>query len=319
MYQFLYQKAVEYLEQTGFEGKKRELEGKAKEDARYVLSLSTITQMGITVNGRSLEKMLQRLDKSTLIEAKMLRQEIEQQVKPIAPSLIKYTKADTFGAAVTDIPKIYDKQTIRAKLIDISIDPERKILIAHLMDESGYSFSQAKSIVTQMDEQQISESYRKIFKGLKGYHSLPRSFEMCDLSFDLSMSSSCFAQLKRHRMASIFKTNYHPGMAYSIPPLLQKLNVEKEITEVMEISANLYEKFETLKFGLGAYCMTNAHHLNVLMKCNLRELYHFVRLRSDNHSQWEIKQISDEIMEIVKGYLPNATTAMSGKDGYNQF
>ncbi|HCX73461.1 MAG TPA: thymidylate synthase (FAD), partial [Candidatus Cloacimonas sp.] len=95
-YKKLYKKACNYLEDVGFEGSKRELKGKAKEDARYVLALATQTQLGITINARSLEKLLCRLDSLPWLEAAELKQKIEREIKGIAPSLIKYTEATEY-------------------------------------------------------------------------------------------------------------------------------------------------------------------------------------------------------------------------------
>jgi thymidylate synthase ThyX len=46
------------------------LEGWAKEDARYVISLATETQLGMTLNARNLELMLRRLAAHPLEEAR---------------------------------------------------------------------------------------------------------------------------------------------------------------------------------------------------------------------------------------------------------
>ncbi|MBP7562597.1 MAG: FAD-dependent thymidylate synthase [Candidatus Cloacimonetes bacterium] len=317
LYEFLFEEAKLYLQQQHIFDNKRDLEGKAKEDARYVLSLATQTQMGITINGRSLERLLRRLDSSDLIEAKTLKQTIEEQVKPIAPSLIKYTDADHYGKNISLNDIEPQKQQIHARMIEMTDNAERKILIAHFMDQMNYSYNQAESIVKKMSSDDIKNAFLCIYDGIKSYHTLPRSFEMCDITLELSMSSSCFGQLKRHRMASIFRSAYHPAYDYSVPPLLQKLNVEDRISILMKESETLYYQFEKVKQGLGAYCLTNAHHVNVLMKCNLRELYHFIRLRSDQHAQWEIKQLSDEILALVKPLLPNAALYLAGKDSFH--
>ena len=47
------------------------LEGWAKEDARYIIALTTETQLGMTVNARNLELMLRRLAAHSLEEARI--------------------------------------------------------------------------------------------------------------------------------------------------------------------------------------------------------------------------------------------------------
>ena len=79
----------------------------------------------------------------------------------------------------------------------------------------------------------------------------------------------------------------------------------------------LYEKLQKTKPGLGNYILTNAHRVNVVFKANLRELYHFSRLRSDKHAQWEIQELSQKIEMLVKDKAPLAASRMMGKDKFN--
>jgi thymidylate synthase ThyX len=51
---------------------------------------------------------------------------------------------------------------------------------------------------------------------------------------------------------------------------------------------------------------------------NLRELYHFVRLRSDVHAQTEIRRISDSLICVMKDRYPVVTALLCGKDGYDR-
>jgi flavin-dependent thymidylate synthase len=316
LYNNLFEKAKELLNPEEFSSK-RDLEGKAKEDARYVLSLATQTQMGITINGRSLERLLRRLDACPLLEAKKLKTELENQVRPIAPSLIKYTKADKYGEMACHIEKSFEASNISAHLIEYDDNSETKILTAYLMDEQGVSYKQASAYVSKMTEDEVENCFDHLFKGLKSYHNMPRAFEMADVTLEMSMSSSCFGQLKRHRMASIFRSSYHPDLSFIIPPLIQKTGMNEAIQSIMQSSETLYNEFEKLKPGLGIYCLTNAHVINVLMKCNLRELYHFVRLRSDSHAQWEIKEISDQVVPLIKNKFPNAAKYLCGKHDFS--
>lgn len=72
------------------------LEGWAKEDARYAISMATETQLGMTVNARNLELMLRRLAALPLAEAQEYSAKLYAATKEIAPSLIRYTKATDY-------------------------------------------------------------------------------------------------------------------------------------------------------------------------------------------------------------------------------
>jgi flavin-dependent thymidylate synthase len=68
----------------------------AKEDARYIVSLATEGQLGMTINARSLEFLLRRFASKTLAEIKELNRRIYALAKEVAPSIILFTEANDF-------------------------------------------------------------------------------------------------------------------------------------------------------------------------------------------------------------------------------
>jgi thymidylate synthase ThyX len=51
---------------------------------------------------------------------------------------------------------------------------------------------------------------------------------------------------------------------------------------------------------------------------NLREIYHFVRLRNDENAQWEIREISQLLAKQVKKVAPQAAAFLCGKSEMNR-
>lgn len=84
----------------------------------------------------------------------------------------------------------------------------------------------------------------------------------------------------------------------------------------MQQVEKLYYKLNVLKPGLGEYILSNGHKLRVIFKANLREFYHFTRLRSDGHAQWEIRELSLKIEDILKKKIPLAAQMLKGKDAF---
>ncbi|RPI73417.1 MAG: thymidylate synthase, partial [Geobacteraceae bacterium] len=71
------------------------------------------------------------------------------------------------------------------------------------------------------------------------------------------------------------------------------------------------------KYGSAAdYLMTNAHRRPILMKMNLRELYHFVRLRDDQHAQWDIRALARGLMVEIHPRLPLSAMLLCGKSNF---
>lgn len=320
LYDKLYQKARKSLSLNDFDGSKKLLQGRAKEDARYVLPLATETQMGMTINARSLENLLRRLDRCELNEAKELRENLQKQVKIVAPSLIRYTKTDMFSSKILSLPKIESNKKYQDfSLLNITDNPEEKILAGFYLSQKGISSKVAMQHIRNFSDEELARIYEDVFSNIKPYHPLPKEFETVECEFEMIMSSSCFAQLKRHRMSTIIRSDYSPEFGYVVPPLLENLEMNAEIEKVMQKVNKTYHKLESFQKGLGNYILTNSHKLKVYFKANLREIFHFVRLRSDAHAQWEIRILSDKMIKELQPFLPNISKYLLGKDKLTAF
>jgi len=296
----------------------KDLENKAKEDARYVLSLATQTQMGLTINARNLTKMLRRLSTLKLKEADKLKFYLESQVKKVAPSLVKYTDAEDFEKNyLNHLPHVNAMPASdKFNLLRYPKDAENTILSILLFEKYGYDVSSLEYWVRTLTKKEKTDIFEKIFKDMKFYHSLPRAFETVDFTFQMNISASCFAQLKRHRMATVIKSYSYPNLDYIIPESYKLIDIKNELDDIMQKTAELYNDMEKHKKLLGNYILTNAHSVNVIFKANLRELYHFSRLRADSHAQWEIMDVANRISEKIKQILPNAGKYLMGKDEF---
>ena len=142
---------------------------------------------------------------------------------------------------------------------------------------------------------------------------MDRAFENIDFTFELTLSATNFAQLKRHRISTQIVQDYDPALGVTIPESIRNIHEEKRFMEVIEKSEKFYLELEKEAPVVKNYALTNAHRRRVLFKLNLRELYHFISLRSDAHAQWDIRKTADEMQRLVKEIAPYSTALMFGK------
>ncbi len=316
LYFQLYESQRAKLIAEGFPGKKRELEGAAKEDARYVLSLATKSQMGMTINCRSLQRLLRRLSRVDLLEAKELKDKLEQAAKSYAPSLIRYTEAGEFETGLsTRLPEIETKVPQEAiRLIAADDHPDERVLAALIFEQSGGDFQAIFEELLTWEPERKRVLFDRLFEGLQSFDTMPRGFEIAEFTMQVRASSSCYAQWKRHRTSTILlagRTDY-----FVIPPVYTDEDILSRFTEVMKASRSMAEKLGAVNPLLRDYAMTNAHETVFVFKANLRELYHFSRLRSDDHAQWEIRQLSKRIDAMIHEMAPLSASKMMGKSEF---
>ena len=72
-----------------------------------------------------------------------------------------------------------------------------------------------RSNAKNFSEEDKMRLVRAVNKDLQLYDSVVREYEYSELTYDLVVSSACFGQLKRHRMASIVTQEYNPDLAFA--------------------------------------------------------------------------------------------------------
>jgi len=142
-------------------------------------------------------------------------------------------------------------------------------------------------------------------------------WKMLILQFELILSSSCFAQLKRHRMSTIIAQDYNPQLGVTVPPSIKAIGQQKDFMEIMHQTQKAYEQIKEKAPLAAAYVLTNAHRKRVLMKFNAREMYHLARLRADQHAQWDIRDLTIKMLNQAKKVMPLTLMMACGKDNFS--
>lgn len=330
LYEESYKALSELYQKERPQLKVRDREGLAKEDARYILPLATKTQMGMTINARSLENLLRRLANSPLAEAHELKELIFNAVKPITPSLIRHVEPDGYLGQINlssigfsdflqqELPWLAEIDLEnKARLVSCPKNADDKVLSALIYSQGELSWQDNLDTVSRLPKMAKEQLWQQVFKGMQAWHKVPRAFEAVDFEFELSMSESCWAQFKRHRQCTILKKAGYPGLSI-IPPAIEKIGHLKIWQEAMQSSTRLADAMpESLKH-LRDYLKLNSTPCKIYAKMNLREIYHFVRLRSDEHAQWEIRNLSHVICNQVQKQAPNASRLLCGKSDFKQ-
>lgn len=309
------------------------LEGWAKEDARYIISHATETQLGMTINARNLELMLRRLAAHPLSEAQEYSRKLCEATKNIAPSLIRYTdttdydrltrqalkeKAKTLCEEKDHIGKSKTSRRVHKNvaLVYVTPDADDRIIASLIHSSSNLPFSRCFRIVSSMKRREKEDIMKAALRHVKAHDPVLREFEHVDLHFELVISASCFAQMKRHRMATIISQEYDPSFGVTIPPAIGEIGMEKAFMEVVKRTEKTFEELKKHTPQAAGYVLTNAHRKRISMKINARELYHIARLRADRHAQWDIRDTAERMLSLGKREMPLTLILATGKDSF---
>ncbi len=133
------------------------------------------------------------------------------------------------------------------------------------------------------------------------------------------ISRACTHQLVRHRVASYSQQSQRYVKAdqfdYIVPPSIKKdpdltREFEKCMAEAQSNYTKVLKRLEELGYKGESgqqdarYLLPNAAETKIIITMNARELLHFFRVRCCNRAQWEIREMSERMLAIVKGTAP---------------
>ena len=124
------------------------------------------------------------------------------------------------------------------------------------------------------------------------------------------ISRACLAQLTRHRHCSFtVRSQRYCNESEQFAIIPEEINIgdarEHIYQQAIEISTDYYKQL--LNLGVNRedarFVLPQAMETDLYMSCNLRELLHIYKLRSDKSAQWEIRKLTEELRKSVNPEL----------------
>ena len=281
--------------------------GIPKEDARFLLPYSLYSNFYCTLNARELINMLYAMiygRGSQYKELKTLGESLLEQASRMTPGI--FTDFETRRPAVCDIPSYDykpDRELIKAEapveLLSFTPDASKAVARAALIEGCNLPTAQIENIIS--DEKECSSIIEKVINSKR-----QRPLEAACFTFRINnVSLSCLTHFARHRMHSIGI----PSLALTdrrrhiLPDTIaENAELKERYCKAFEKTAALYEELkacgvseETL-----AYVQLSGNTLDIVTTINARELLLFMKLRSCNRAQWEIRDFAVEMLKKLR-------------------
>lgn len=275
-----------------------------KEDARFLLPYSFNSNFYCTINARELVSLIGAIKKGrgkNIPELQGLANQIIEQIKSIFPCIL-----DDLNC-ISDMPDnndsnnqvnknnspvlISENEAGIVKMINSPHNPEQIL-------ETAYSINNPYSLKPHIDYEELINAIR------------PRDLEQLTYSFVISnISLSGITHMVRHRMQSI------------IIPSIQSIDYNKYIIpntvcencDAKEIYLNVINNANEIIKAIGDnaelnkylyYFALSGNVMDIMTTMNARELLLFTRLRACNRAQWEVREISIQMLKQLRAHFP---------------
>lgn len=309
------------------------VEGLGKEDARYALAMATQAQLGLTTSARNLEDLITRLRSSELEETRAIGELLYNEVDGIAPSVIKYTKPTDFYSktreelrdVVSEIIKKYgagERRRPFSKSDDVTLythlSRDDSIIAGLLFSSSGLDYGLSLGLVHSLSEEDKVRILNTADKYQEHHDPKLREYELGDRVADIELSSSAFAQIKRHRMNTLISQAYNSELGITIPNSISRSGLGNQLFNIAQLSTELYNEMlqEGLPVSVAEYILTNAHRRRVLFDANNRQVHAFGSERENLPAQWDIRNIANQYHDLIQLESPLTTRSLGGKHAF---
>ncbi len=289
----------------------------AFEDARYVLPLSVLTNLGMTGNGRALRDTLVRLLSSPYLECHQLAKQIETEASKVIPTLLKYVRPSEYllitNRMLTErfkqlTPKeAHPSEGPRAQFVALPDYKEtlQQLATALLLRQLPISFTEAEQLVRSYTLPELEQIATDALSELRFFDNPIDELAHLTYQMVITVSEANWHQLLRHNRKTHF-TYTRPTIrfGYTIPPRIREAGLTESFERIIEESEEVYRKIAAFQPNLAAYCVTNAHHRQIFATASLWELYHLINLRTSSEAQWDIRQTFTQLHQSLEEHHP---------------
>ena len=288
----------------------------ATDACRFVLPASTLTNVGVTMNTRSLEHAVRKLLSSDLQEERELGGELKEQARTITPTLVRYADRNEYIVRSRDAlraqsasllpapPPAAGARSVEARLVDWPPDAEDRIVAALLYRNAHEPYEAVRRRAEALSAGGRAAVIAAALDSLGPHDATVRELEQVEYTFEYLMDYGAYREFKRHRMQSYLPQPLTVAEGYVEPELFAESGLSGAYREAMDVSAEAHGCVAELSPRLAEYAVTHAHLRRVVTRMNLRECYHYFKLRTQPQAHFTIREAAQQAMDAVNSVHP---------------
>jgi len=286
---------------------------KACDILRYLLPAATTTNIGLTINARALQHLITKMLSHPLEEVRACAAALKAEATHLIPTLIKYadrnaymaeTRAAMEGEAARTLAGETPAPSRPVTLVRYDERAEDILVAAMLYEMSALPFTQVLGRVEKLPGEEKARILDEFLKR-RGRHDEPlRALEHASYTFDILVDFGAFRDIQRHRMATQTPQELGPAHGYSTPPEIEAFGHRETFEAWMARAEEAYRAIAADLPREAAYVLPLAFRKRVLFTWNLREIHHFVQLRSAPQGHVSYRSIAQEVYRELERAQP---------------
>jgi thymidylate synthase ThyX len=279
---------------------------------RFLLPAASLANVGITINARALEYAICKLLSSPLEEVRAIGERLREVGQLETPTLIKYAACNEYLRAVE--AKMMQQARLIAELVDdlqdfsmLAWDPDgQERILAAVLFRFGHQadYQHCYDHVVSLSAEQKARLSAELMADRGPFDQPLREFEYAQMSFEAVMDQGAYFEFKRHRMMTQTVQPLTASLGFAVPKGITASGCEAAYLDVMRQAAMLYDQIKKDNPAVASYVIPNGFNRRVLFTMNLRQVFHFCRLRGAENAHFSIRRAAYRLAEAVKKVYP---------------
>lgn len=298
------------------------LRAKVLDCLRGLLPASTLTNMGISGNGRFFEQMIHKLNCQNLNELQDIGKCSFDELAKAIPSFIRrsdpsHRTHQGFAAFVeamhSEIQQVTGRHTANCersletgvKLVSCDPDSVSKVAAALLYAKSHIGLPELWKYCKGLSEEELGVILDSACNARENRrHKSPRALENAEFTFDIVSDYGAYRDLQRHRLLTQERQWLTCDYGFIVPPEIKDTPFEEEYCQAMYQAKEVYDLIAAELPEEAQYVVPMAFRIRWYFHLNLRGLQWICELRSAAAGHPNYRYIAQELARSVCQTFP---------------
>jgi thymidylate synthase ThyX len=301
--------------------------------ARACLPAAATGKLGMTCGARQWALTITKLASSPQEEAQALAKELLHHLRSaedelpdealrnrLFPTLLKYAEHNDYMATLpnqlkelgkevlknVDIEAAGPQATMEKPVVIVRDDEyaEARIATALLAKHSRLPLAAIQKKLMREPET-VERVIRQAVANRGDHDQLPREFEHAVFQHEIVMDYGAWRDVQRHRMCTQLNQSLGVDLGYIISEEVETVGLADEYRRIMDEASSLYRELCRAGYETEAeYIVPMAYRRRLIMTWNVRELCHFITLRSGKKGHPSYRKIAQETWRSLEATHP---------------
>lgn len=298
------------------------LRAKVLDCLRGLLPASTLTNMGISGNGRFFEQLIHKLNCQNLNELQDIGKRCHEELSKAIPSFIRRSspshrthqsyaqfyeamRSEIQHATLQHAPECERSLEPGVRLISFDPDAVAKVAAALLYPMSNIGLAELWQYCKGLSDEEIATILDAGCNARENRRQKsPRALEHAEFTFEIVSDFGAYRDLQRHRLLTQERQMLTCDYGFTIPPELLDTPYEEEYCRAMHQAKDVFDLIAMELPEEAQYVVPMAYRIRWYFHLNLRGLQWLCELRSSAAGHPAYRYVAQEIARQVIQTFP---------------